>query len=264
VTHGSRWLVGAAAVFCLVAAPAQAQTPPPQTKSPKPAATPAKKKISHWGIVFSATPQWNLPTFVTNSFAGNGGSVVVVGSQYAIGIVHGRAMGGDWGVTFVHQPAKDGSRGADSDTECGFTNGPITGGCFNTSGGIVTKGVLMNGVEVHKYVVFHTFKRRVQIGMEFAGGIATLSGTFLKTSSDVTNIQFNPKTSTQTAVLTTTVTTEDVTAELPSKVPVGRITLVGALIISPALKVRWEGGMIFPGQSASTVVVTFLFGAHHD
>jgi hypothetical protein len=72
----------------------------------------------------------------------------------------------------------------------------------------------------------------------------------------------NPKTGQRTGLLTTTVTTEDVTAELPSKVPLGHLAVVAAAIINPAIKVRWEGGMLMPGQSFSTMVVTFLFGAH--
>ena len=266
---GSQWRVGVAAAVCafgLIASPAQAQTsssgnPPPKAATPP--SDSATTKVSHWGVLFSATPSWELPKVLTNAVASDGGSLVVVGSQFTIGIVHGRAMGGDWGVTFVHQPIKNGSRGSDGDTDCGYLNGPLPGNCFDTSGGAVTQGVAMNGVEIHKFIPFGSIKRRVQIGIELAGGVGKLSGTLQKTSNDVTNILVNQKTGTRTGVLTTTVTTEDVTAEVPGTLPLGRLSLVAALIVHPAIKVRWEGGMLFPGQSFSTVVVTYLFGAHN-
>lgn len=258
---GSKRLLAWASVACLAATPAFAQSPeaPASKAAPKPAA--AAAKVSNWGLVVSATPSWYLPKQMTDAFASDGGSLVVVGSQFSIGIVHGRAMGGDWGVTFIHQPIKDGSRGSDTDSDCGFVNGPLPGGCFNTGGGAVTQGVAMNGVQVHKYIPFATIKRRVQLGMNFAGGVGKLSGTLVKTSSDVTNVVTNPKNGTQTGTLTTTVTTEDVAEEVLGTVPLGRITVVGAFIVGPAIKVRWEGGVMLPGASFSTLAVTYLFGA---
>jgi hypothetical protein len=32
--------------------------------------------------------------------------------------------------------------------------------------------------------------------------------------------------------------------------------------VTPAIKVRWEGGVMLPGASFSTIAVTYLFGAH--
>jgi hypothetical protein len=262
MTAGSKWLVGAAVAACLVAAPVQAQTPSPQqTPTPAPSSGSSNSEASHWGVVFSATPSWTVPNSIINKIA-SGGGATIVGTQFTIGIVHGRAMSGDWGVTFVHEPVKDRSNGFSSDTNCGFANGPMPGGCFNTSGAAVTQGVKMNGVQVHKFIPFGVIKQRVQLGIEVAGGIGKLSGMLQKFSSDITNVQRNPKTGVQTGLLTTTITTEDVTAELPSKVPLGHLAFVAAAIITPAIKVRWEGGMLMPGQSFSTLVVTFLFGAH--
>jgi hypothetical protein len=259
MTAGSKWLVATVVTACLVAAPVHAQTPAPQT--PTLSSESASSKISHWGIVFSATPSWYVPNSIIDKLA-SGGGATIVGTQFTIGIVHGRSMSGDWGVTFVHEIVKDGSNGFSTDTSCGFTNGPMPGGCFNTSGAAVTQGVKMNGVQVHKFIPFGVIKRRVQLGIEFAGGIGKLSGTLQKTSSDITNVVMNPKTGQRTALLTTTVTAEDVTAELPNKVPLGHLAFVAAAIIHPALKVRWEAGMLMPGQSFTTLVVTFLFGAH--
>ena len=263
MTTGSKWLVGTAVAACLVAAPVQAQTPPsPQAPTLAPASEPSNAKASHWGVVFSATPSWYVPASITDKIASDGGGATIVGTQFTIGIVRGRAMSGDWGVTFVHEPVTDGSNAFSSDTKCGFANGPLPGGCFNTSGAGVTQGVTMSGVQVHKFIPFGVIKGRVQLGIELAGGIGKLSGTLQKTSSDITNVVTNSKTGQHTALLTTTVTTEDVTAELPGKVPLGHLAFVAAAIITPAIKVRWEGGMLMPGQSFSTMVVTFLFGAH--
>src|ERR1051325_5294389 len=54
-----------------------------------------------------------------------------------------------------------------------------------------------NGVQVHKFIPFVTIKRRLQIGLNVAGGIGTLSGTLQKTNSEVTNIQVNQKNGTR-------------------------------------------------------------------
>jgi hypothetical protein len=262
MTAGSKWLVGTVVSACLVAVPAQAQTPPPQqTPTPAPSSGSSNSQASHWGVLFSATPSWYVPNSIIDKIA-SGGGATIVGTQFTIGIVHGRSMSGDWGVTFVHESVKDGSNGFDNDTSCGFANGPMPGGCFNTGGAAVTQGVKMNGVQAHKFFSFGAIKQRVQLGLELAGGIGKLSGTLQKTSSDITNVVMNPKTGQRTALLTTTVTTEDVTAELPGKVPLGHLAFVAAAIINPAIKVRWEAGMLMPGQSFSTVMVTFLFGAH--
>jgi hypothetical protein len=259
---GSRWLVATVVAACLVAAPAHAQTPPPQqTPAPAPSSGSSNSKVSHWGVLFSVTPSWYVPNSIINKIA-SGGGATIVGSQFTIGIVRGRAMSGDWGVTFVHELVKDGSNGFSSDTSCGFANGPLPGGCFNTSGAAVAHGVKMNGVQVHKFIPFGAIKQRVQLGIDLAGGIGKLSGTLQKTSSDIANVLMNPKTGVRTALLTTTVTTEDITAELPSKVPLGRLAFVAAAIINPAIKVRWEGGLLMPGQSFTNLVATFLFGAH--
>jgi hypothetical protein len=259
---GSHWLVAAVVAACLVAAPVEAQTPSPQPpQTPGLSSESSNSKVSHWGVLFSATPSWNVPNSIIDKIA-SGGGATIVGTQFTIGIVHGRAMSGDWGVTFVHEPVKDGSNGFSSDTSCGFANGPMPGGCFNTGGAAVAHAVKMNGVQVHKFFSFGMIKRRVQLGLEIAGGIGKLSGTLQKFSSDITNVQRNPRTGLQAGLLTTTITTEDITAELPSKVPLGHLAVVAAAIINPAIKVRWEGGMLMPGQSFSTMVVTFLFGAH--
>src|SRR5579862_5656386 len=92
---GPTWIIAAAAAVCLIATPAHAQTstsPTPAT----PASTSSDTKASHWGVVFSATPSWYLPSSITDNIAKDGGGVALVGSQLTIGIVRGRAMSGDW------------------------------------------------------------------------------------------------------------------------------------------------------------------------
>src|SRR5690348_3554799 len=97
MTPGSAWLIGASAAACLVAAPAFGQTSPSQSQT---------SRVSHWGVLVSVSPSWYLPGSITDGVAKDGGGLVVVGSQFEIGIVRGRTTSGDWGVTFVHQPVK--------------------------------------------------------------------------------------------------------------------------------------------------------------
>src|ERR1041385_8017121 len=117
MTPTSARLVGAAFVASLFATPTYAQTPPvpPGQTTQSPSLSPSNSKVSHWGVFVSLSPSWDLPSSITNSVAKDGGTLIVVGSQFTIGIVHGRTLSGDWGVTFVHQAVKNGSRGSSSD-----------------------------------------------------------------------------------------------------------------------------------------------------
>jgi hypothetical protein len=98
---------------------------------------------SAWGVMVSGAPQWKFPGFITDQVAGDGGSLSVKGNAFYIGIVHGRDLGGDWGVSFVREKVKDGSSLIDGDQQC-FSNG-----CFPTGTDAMTTGVKMTGVEVH-------------------------------------------------------------------------------------------------------------------
>ena len=246
-------------VLCLLPAAARAQTAATPAPAPPPA---AGDEISHWGLDASVTPRWKIPSFTINEIAGSGSGATISGSQWSVGFVRGRITSGDWGVSFVHEPVKDGSNGHNGDTTCGFSNGPLPGGCFDTSGSVVTQGVAITGVEIRKFIPFHLIGRRVQVGVEIAGGVGKLSGTLQKTSNNVTSVGFNSAVGLPIGSASTTVTTESVTAELPATVPLMHFGFVAAVRLHPTVKVRWEVGYLLPGASFARISATYLIGAH--
>jgi hypothetical protein len=246
-------------LLCLlpVAVCAQTAATPPPAPSPG-----AGDEISRWGLDVSVTPRWTIPSFVINKLAGSGGGASISGSQWSVGFVRGRSTSGDWGVSFVHEPVKDGSSGYNGDTTCGFSNGPLPGGCFDTSGSAITQSVAISGVEIRKFIPFHLIDRRVQVGVEIAAGVGKLSGTLQKTNNNVTSVGFNSAVGLPIGSASTTVTTESVTAELPATVPLMHFGFVAAVLLHPAVKVRWEVGYLLPGASFARISATYLIGAH--
>jgi hypothetical protein len=218
--------------------------------TPKPA-----DKVSYWGVTASFTPDWNIPSALTQKVVDQGGAISVSGSQFTFGVVRGRATGGEWGVTFLREPVKDGSSGHGSDSQC-FSNG-----CFDTSTSFMTQGVRLTGVEAYIYKPFKTFSHRVQIGFDFGGGVGTLSGTLNEIQHGVTPT-FNPQTQQTIGTATTTPVTKPVTDETGFKtVPLLHAGPSVAIIVGPAVKIRWEAGVVLPGVTFFKVSATILIGA---
>jgi hypothetical protein len=210
--------------------------------------------ISGWGSIVSVTPQWQVPTQLEQLFDG---TVGVSGTDFSIGIARGRASSGDWGVSYVRKHVNDGSHVDDLSTDCGsFTNG-----CFVSGEAVFTRGVSLNGVEVHKFVPFATFARRVQIGMNFAGGIGAFRGTLEKHSFSSDTAAFDPRTGRPSGKQNETVTNEPASELISlSVVPLAKVQLAVSGIITPAIKIRVQGGLDLPGYEFVSVVAAVFFG----
>jgi hypothetical protein len=255
----------AAVLISLAPMTALAQTPatsPPTedltSATQAPPAAPQAQTASHWGFNVSVTPRWRIPGYLTSTITDSGGVMSVTGSQFTIGIVRGRTDSGDWGVSFVREPVKDGSTGDNNKTDCNT----VPGQCFDTSTAVVTQAVMMTGVEIHKFIPFGLIHGRVQIGINVAGGIAKLSGNFLETKHkiNVAVVPGNPPQQIVTPV--TTVSTTAVADELGfSTVPLMQLGPVVTVIVAPALKVYWEGGVMIPGNTFFQLRATYLIGA---
>lgn len=211
-------------------------------------------EASHWGVSVSFAPTWKIPSTITSKFTDD--TVSVQGTYFTIGVVHGRSLGGDWGVSFVHEPVSNTSTGHNNKQDC-FSNG-----CFDTSTSAIAQNVKMTGALIHVYLPFGTIKERVQIGITVAGGVGKISGNLVETENNVTTT-FHPRTGLVTATpAPPTVSTVALTDELGLKtVPLGNIAAVVAVIVRPDLKIRWEGGIILPGTSVFRIMATYLIGA---
>jgi hypothetical protein len=212
----------------------------PQTLTPPPAEEP-----SHWGVSASFTPTWKIPSAISSKIVDKGGALTVQGPEFTVGFVHGRSTGGDWGISYVRESIKDGSTGHDSKQNC-FSNG-----CLDASTFATTQNVRLSGVEAHIFLPFGLIKERVQIGINLGGGAAKISGNLLETEHKV-NTTFNPQTGQVTGTPTTVMSTKLVTDEISIKTaPMAHIGVVVAVLARPDPKIRWEGGVVLPGQPCS-------------
>src|SRR4051794_27025260 len=191
---------------------------------------------SHWGVSVTVTPNWNVPSTVGERL---GGTIDLQGSEFNVGFVHGRELGGDWGVNFVRKTVKDGSTANDLSQDCGFANG-----CFQDGEAITYNDTRLTGIEISKYVNFVTISRRVQIGMNFAGGIASVSGTQVKREFSTDFVGSAPG-GLPIGRQTSTVTVEPADFGI-SPFPLAKIQLAVGVLATHGVKVRVAGGLDVP------------------
>lgn len=210
---------------------------------------------SGWGVNVSTVPSWRVPS--GDSVLGKLGEVAlsegdlglsVEGSDFRIGVVRGKPLGGEWGVSFVRRQFEDGS-----------TQGAILENCFegfqgtqcNRFGTVYTyQNVTLTGVEANKFIPFGTIKQRLQIGIDLAGGIGAMKG-----SAEKRSVIFEGEEVTEDV-------TETEARELLAFDPAvfGRFELGAAVILPRGLKLRVSGGMNFPGVHTASLSVMYFFG----
>jgi hypothetical protein len=209
---------------------------------------------SYWGVNGSYTPRWELMKPLRDAlFEGDDVEGTLEGSEFTIGFVRGSTFGGDWGVSFVRKPFKDGSGGNETSVQC-FNQAQTQ--CATETTSTLTEGVYLNGVEVHWFIAFGTIKDRVQIGLNVGGGIARVNGNVVETRDGFRPVNFNPFTLEPFHEVETLSAQE----ELLTIFPLVKLEAQGAVIVTPAFKVKVGGGLNFPGL-AFRVGGTYLFGA---
>jgi hypothetical protein len=198
---------------------------------------------SHWGVEVKFVPNWEVPATFRSLFEAE--PVVIDGSEFRIGIIRGKDLGGDWGVSYVKRKIDDGSRigGLESDCQPGF-------GCFNFGDEYVYHDAEMVGVFVHKFTPFATIKRRLQIGLVYGGGIASFKGT-------ATHTEFGATNNGQGNLVETVDAKETFVIE---QMPLGDVEIAVAGIVAPGLKVRASGGISFPGKHTFAITINYLIG----
>jgi hypothetical protein len=212
---------------------------------------------SHWGVSASFTPEWTLMEPLRNVMFDQEGTLR--GKEFTIGFVRGSTRGGDWGVSFVRKPFTDGSGSIEVDSEC-FPPPAQPNQCATTRSTSLTRGVYLNGVQVHWFIRFVNIKERVQVGLNVGGGIATFKGEVVETEDGFDVRGFNPQTGRVTLVPYHTEETFTAKEELMPLFPLAKLEAEGAIILTPALKLKIAGGLNFPSTSFRTGVV-YLLGA---
>jgi hypothetical protein len=134
-------------------------------------------------------------------------------------------------------------------------------GCFTFGESYRTRDVSYRGVLVHKFVPFGTIRQRVQIGMNFAGGIGQFEGTAERHEFFADFVSFTPGASRPNGRQVETITIVPIEEELFTPFPLGKVQIAGAVIVAPGFKVRVAGGLDFPGTSVFSLTGVYLFGA---
>ena len=217
----------------------------------------AADKQSHWGVTGTFVPTWKVPKEFKIIFDADKANIE--GSEFEVGFVRGRDLGGDWGLSFVKKNFKVGSV-----VERGFTELQCFGqdGCIQSGTRYTTRDVSLMGLEIHKFVVFGTISRRVQIGMNFAGGVASVKGQAEKYEAYPQWFISGPRgyTISQGSQRSDAEGRELFVSDLKT-VPLLKVQLGVTGILMPGLKVKVLGGLNFPGYSIIGVSAVYLFGA---
>jgi len=212
---------------------------------------------SKWGVAVSWTPEWKSGGPFGDALEGEGTTVDFSGSDFSIGIARGSDAGGDWGVSFIRQTWDDGSTLDETQVECNT----FVSGCFTFGEKSTSQNVKYNAFYIHKFAPFVTIKDRVQIGMNFGGGIGSFSGTFIQEQYDIST-RFVPGPGGGTIVGQQEVTVSEVEPKevLFAPWPIAKIQVAAAVRVAPGVKVRVAGGLDFPGTSVFGLTGVYLFG----
>lgn len=210
---------------------------------------------SQWGVSGGFTPSWQFLPQVADLIDKD---VSISGREFEFGIVRGRDLGGDWGLSFVRKNVKDGSRAVDAAASC-YSVGNAPDICLPTT--YTPVDVSAQGVEIHKYVPFVTIKQRVQLGLNLAAGVGKLSGQVEERRPEF-DFVFDPSGRTVTPVVSETVEISDAKTLLGGYdiVPLVKFEMAAAVLVAPGLKVRVSGGINVPGYRTFAVTTTYLFG----
>ena len=235
---------------------------------------------THWGITGSTAPSWEIVSGLKRIF--DAPHVVLKGSEFQVGFARGRELGGDWGVSLVRKRITEATFD-ESEPICAFPRVETPGGaapfegfelekCVRYGDLYTIKDAYVTGVEIHKYAPVVTIKRRVQIGMNFAGGVGAIQGEAEKRSQSYQFIYDKPGPGGRTIGA---VQNEDIIVSLSAKqafqeksvlpfVPLGKAELVFGIMPAPGLKVKFSGGFNFPGVQRFSVGMSYLFGTRRD
>ncbi len=199
---------------------------------------------STWGLSVSSAPRFYMWSSITDGVKKH----TMSGSDIAIGLAHGSVRGGDWGISFVHMPFKEGGR---------FTHTFID---FNTNlprtEQFTLHGVSITGVALHWYKPLVTIKERVQLGFNLAFGPGRTKGTIDVEKDGFNAVSFNPLVVEHFHTFVNQPVTKD---DLPAIFPLARAELGGGLLATPRFKIKVLGGLNFPSVRSFRIEGAYFF-----
>ena len=217
-----------------------------------PAAGFAQAERKHWGAAVSFAPKVRSSPWYNNIFIAETDDVFEV-SEFSVGFVRGKTLGGDWGVSFVQKPFRDGTTLIEAED----VSDPMFFSRFTSTR--VFQQVRMRGAEFHIFVPFVRFKNRIQIGITGGAGGAVVEGNILQTMENFTRITF-PNGQVREESFSDSSTYPANEDLFPIQV-LFKVEATGAVIVAPGLKVKVTGGLNSPGTGAIRIGVLYLIGA---
>ena len=221
---------------------------------------------SSWGASVDVTPRWEYMSLLNKFIPGD---YDFKGKEIRFGLIRGRIRGGDWGVSLVRSELNNSSFGQ-KNSGTGFScqsstlNGVTSSYCETIviAQEYYLSDVAFLGVEAHKYVPFGTIKRRVQIGMNFGGGMVSPKGSaenhIVTTKTTTRNGQVVDVSQSRTKKV---ITVKEAFKEADALTTglTGRFEAIVGVIVTEHLKVKAGGGLNFPGQHKFTIGAAYLF-----
>lgn len=204
---------------------------------------------SHWGIQTSFAPNGMTLESLRELFLKGDGAIEA--QEFTVGLVRGSSQGGEWGVSFVRKPFKNGTTVSNSYSSC------VQQFCNSIAQAQVMREVALQGIEFHWFVPFTTIRNRVQIGLNLGGGAAGVSGTIDET------VTFN-STFRQPNGQMARATNRDTFSERAKDAfewpiyPLAKLEAQAALLLTPAVKITVAGGFNYPGTGVRVGSVILL------
>jgi hypothetical protein len=187
-----------------------------------------------WGITGGVSPRWSMPgTLLADLFDAT--TLDVKGPEFRIGVIRGRTLGGEWGISLVHKRLSK-----ESTLEIEGSRDVLT---------VVADDAELIGVEVHRFFPFAR-AGKVQIGANLGGGIAQLRGFVTGVHQGTTATSFTLPFPEAFAVAGREI----------DYLPVGRAEIGAATMVGERLKIRVSGGFNMPGFQVVSLSFSYLLG----
>ena len=121
---------------------------------------------SHWGVAFSITPKWTVPSSFNPIFDAD--TQDLESTDFSIGIARGQAQSGDWSVSYFRKSFKDGTSVSSLSTDCSVFGST---GCFISGESRILRGVTLSGVEALKFIPFDAMNFVIVVAIAVLAGI---------------------------------------------------------------------------------------------
>lgn len=216
-----------------------------------------EKEESKWGVNFQFDPRWKVPSGLKELFDAK--SMEIEGREFRVGIVRGRTLSGDWGVSFVQKQFSSNSFIARGVLV------PTPGGQPTFVDTLYLRDASFAGVEIHKYLPFTTIKERVQVGINIAGGVAGVKGT-LERHLEYDRLVWSEEVPPKLLGLERVKEIQQIDAKRMFKkemsvIPLFKLQGVVAFIPAPGFKIKVASGLNFPGYQIVEASFLYFFGS---